>query len=56
MFKYKNNVRLYHPKEVDAMRKVLRKYGKSARKDQLQKAMWAAITEVRKEILGEPQS
>lgn len=56
LFKYKNNVRLYHPKEVEVMRKVIRKYGKSARKDELQKTMWAALTDVRKEILGEPQS
>ena len=50
---YKNkNVRLYHPKEVEAMRKVLRKLGKYARKDVVQKEMYAALREARQEILN----
>lgn len=46
------NVRLYHPKEVEAMRKVLRKLGKYARKDAVQKEMYPALREARQEILN----
>lgn len=49
---YKNkNIRLYHPKEVEAMKKVLKKLGKYARKDKVQKEMWVALRDVRQEIL-----
>lgn len=49
---YKNkNVRLYHPLEVETMRKVLKKLGKYARKDKVQKEMWTALRETRQEIL-----
>lgn len=51
---YKNkNVRLYHPLEVEAMKKVLRKLGKGAKKVDLQREMWTALAETRKEILGQ---
>lgn len=49
MFKSKN-VRLYHPDEVEAMRKVIRKLGRYAKKELVQKEMWAALKEVRMEI------
>lgn len=49
---YKNKmVRLYHPREVEAMRKVLKKLGKYARKKTVQEEMYAALREVRREIL-----
>lgn len=52
---YKNkNVRLYHPKEVEAMRKVIRKLGRYARKSLVQKEMWDALRTARKEILNGP--
>lgn len=44
-------IRLYHPTEVEAMRKVLRKLGRYAKKDVVQKEMWAAIKIARQEIL-----
>lgn len=43
-------VRLYHPIEVEAMRKVLRKLGRYAKKDKVQKEMWAALKAARYEI------
>lgn len=53
---YKNkNIRLYHPLEVEAMKKVLKKLGKYARKDKVQKEMWIALRDVRQEILNGPQ-
>lgn len=53
MYKANNGVRLYHPKEVDAMKKALRKTGnKYARGDDLKNAMWAALTEVREELVN----
>lgn len=55
MYKSKK-IRLYHPKEVEAMKKVLRKVGKHARKDRIQKEMWTALKEVRKEILNEQET
>lgn len=48
----RKRVRLYHPTEVEAMRKVVRKLGKYAKKEDIQKAMWAAIREARQEILN----
>lgn len=49
---YKNkNVRLYHPIEVEAMRKVLKKLGRYARKEIVQREMWAALREARREII-----
>lgn len=50
MFKYKNNVRLYHPLEVEGMKKVLRK--RKITKEELTKQMWESLAEIRKEILG----
>lgn len=53
---YKNKqVRLYHPLEVEAMRKVIRKLGKYAKKEDVQKNMWAAIKEARQEIINGPK-
>lgn len=50
---YKNkNVRLYHPHEVEAMRKVLKKLGRYAKKELVQKEMWAALKVARQEILS----
>ena len=49
MFKYKNNVRLYHPLEVEAMKKVLRK--RKLGKEELRAQMWEALAAIRKEIL-----
>lgn len=50
---YKNkNVRLYHPEEVEAMRKVLRKLGKYAKKELVQKEIWTALRETRRAILN----
>jgi DNA-binding transcriptional MerR regulator len=49
MFKYKNNVRLYHPKEVDAMKGILRK--KKLSREELKTQMWQTLQEVRKVIL-----
>jgi|SRR4051812_39268983 hypothetical protein len=49
---YKNrNVRLYHPAEVDAMRKVIKKLGKHARKKAIRVEMWTVLKEVRAELL-----
>lgn len=54
---YKNkNVRLYHPLEVEAMKKVLRKLGKNAKKADIQKAMWAALRDVRGQINAAQQN
>lgn len=50
LFKSKK-VRLYHPKEVEAMKKVLKKLGKRAKKQDIQEEMWAALKPIRKEIL-----
>lgn len=52
LFKNKN-VRLYHPKEVEVMRKVLRKCGNYAKKPLVQKEMWPALVSARKELLQE---
>lgn len=53
---YKNkNVRLYHPIEVQAMKKVLRKLGKHAKKTEVKKEMWAALRVARREILYGPE-
>lgn len=49
------NVRLYHPDEVDVMKKVIRKLGKYAKKQDVQKEMWTALAAVRKEILSGPE-
>lgn len=46
----KGKVRLYHPHEVDAMKKVLRKVGKHCRKETLQKEIWKAVKQARDEI------
>lgn len=48
-------VRLYHPKEVEAMKKALRKSGKGARRDELQKQMYAELRIARQEILHGPK-
>lgn len=45
------NVRLYHPKEVEVMKKVLKKLGRYARKERVQAEIWPALREVREEIL-----
>lgn len=55
MYKSKS-VRLYHPKEVEVMKKVLKKFGGYARKEQVQKEMWAALKEARAEILYEQKT
>lgn len=49
MFKYKNNVRLYHPLEVAAMKKILRK--KKLTRDELRTQLWEVLAAVRKDIL-----
>lgn len=50
---YKNkNVRLYHPEEVEAMKKVLKRLGKYSKKDVIQREIWAALREVRLELLN----
>lgn len=46
------NVRLYHPKEVEAMKKALRKLKKNAKKQEIQVVMWACIREARMEIIN----
>lgn len=56
MYRYKNNVRLYHPREVEVMKSVLKKYGKYGNKAELQKVMWKQLAEVRKELLDEQKS
>lgn len=56
MFKFRNNVRLYHPKEVEVMKGVLKKQGKYAYKDELRKAMWEKLATVRKEIIEQSKS
>lgn len=56
MYKWRNGVRLYHPLEVEVMKKVIKKQGKYAKKDALRTAMWAELAVVRKEILGGQQS
>lgn len=48
----KGGVRLYHPKEVETMRKVLRKLGKQPKKENIQREMWAALKETRLEIIN----
>lgn len=48
----KGNIRLYHPLEVEAMRKVLKKLPNYARKEDIQREMWAALKVARLEILG----
>jgi DNA-binding transcriptional MerR regulator len=56
MYRYKNNVRLYHPLEVQVMKQVLKKLGKYAKREELKEAMWYSLSAVRKEILsGAPQ-
>lgn len=50
LFKSKK-VRLYHPEEALAMRKVVKKLGKGAKKKDLQDEMWKALAPIRKEIL-----
>lgn len=52
MYRYKNNVRLYHPLEVEVMRQVLRRLGKYAKRDELKAAMWHDLGAIRKEILN----
>ena len=49
MFRYKHSVRLYHPKEVAAMKSVLRK--RKLKKEQLREQMWEILQITRKEIL-----
>src|SRR4051794_31270813 len=51
----RNNIRLYHPLEVEAMKKVVRKQGRRSDKDELRKAMWDAIQTARREILNESE-
>lgn len=48
------NVRLYHELEVEAMKKVVKKLGKYAKKEDIQREMWRALKEARKEILSGP--
>lgn len=55
LYKKKNGVRLYHPKEVLAMKKVLRKLGKNASKEDIRREMYATLRVVRKEILYGPE-
>jgi len=55
MFTYKNGVRLYHPKEVEAIAKVLRKKhfrGTYAKQEKLKLHLWAELGAARKEILA----
>lgn len=49
MYKHKQ-VRLYHELEIRALKKAIRKAGKHARKEKLQKEIWKAIKEARTEI------
>lgn len=55
MYRYRNNVRLYHPREVEVMRLVLKKLGKYAKKEDLRTEMWKELATVRKDILGGEQ-
>lgn len=55
MFKHRNNVRLYHPDEVVAMKKVLKKMGPKANRVEMQKLMYEALSEVRTEIIKNAQ-
>lgn len=48
----RKGVRLYHPKEVEAMKKALRKVGKRAKKKDIQVAMYTALREARQEIFN----
>lgn len=53
---YKNkNVRLYHPKEAETMKKVVKKLGKYAKKEALQQEMWEALAACRREIRDESE-
>lgn len=55
MFTYKNGVRLYHPKEVQAIAKVLRKKhfrGTYKKQEKLKQELWKALSEARQEILA----
>lgn len=54
MFTYKNGVRLYHPLEVQAIAKVLRKKhfrGTYKKQEKLKHELWKALAEARQEIL-----
>lgn len=55
MFKHKNNVRLYHPLEVEALKKALKKLGKNPKRAEMQTLFWEVLQEARKEILNGPQ-
>lgn len=48
-------VRLYHPMEVDTMRRVLRKLGKQPRKKDIKAAMYKELKATRREILYGPE-
>lgn len=54
MYKTKK-VRLYHPLEIEAMRKAIRKAGKNPRMEDIQREMWKYIREARQEILHGPK-
>lgn len=51
----RKGVRLYHTKEIETMKKVLRKLGKQPKKKDIQKAMWSALKETRLEIINKPK-
>ena len=58
MFTYKNGVRLYHPLEVEAIAKVLRKKhfrGTYAKQEKLKQHLWKELGLARKEILASLQ-
>ena len=51
MYRAKNNVRLYHPKEVAVMKKILKKDNRS-KWPELKADMWRELAIVRQEILN----
>lgn len=56
MYKWRNNVRLYHPLEVDAMKAAIKKAGRNPKKENLRKFMWEMLAATRREIIGEKSS
>lgn len=52
LFRGANGLRLYHPAEVECMKKILRKIGRYAKQDELKSIMWLEIIRTRKEFLN----
>ena len=58
MFTYKNGVRLYHPLEIEAIAKVLRKKhfrGTFKKQEKLKQELWKELAAARKEVLASLQ-